>query len=170
MQVSDFGDREIAAHHLASDLVQAWGLDNHEWGASLTRVIEEYRIRSSILSVNMDTFCFEWVGPTLTFLDDDPVRLYNGPLMALRDQAFARGIVANLKRATAGVRPYLCRIDTPLNGLDVSYDMLSLPICNPRSGTIVSCIRAPLTLTVKAPPPVDFDPARCPLKTIFRED
>lgn len=170
MRVLVFGDQEISARPLASELALAWVVDNREWGAAVTAVIERRRIRSSIVSVNMTDLCFEWAGPALTYLDEDPARLYNQSITALPDQRFAEGVVADLRRATAAPRPSLCRIDTPLNGVDVSYELLSLPIFNPRAGKIISCLRVPLTLTVKAPPPAGFNALRCPLKTTFAPD
>lgn len=167
MRVSLLGDREISARPLASDLALAWVADNQEWGSAVTAIIERRRLRSSIVAVNMNNLCFEWAGPALTYLDDDPARLYNRSITALADQRFVEGVVADLRRATAAPRPSLCRIDTPLNGVDLSYELLSLPIFNPRVGKIISCLRVPLTLTVKAPPPAGFNAARCSLKTTF---
>jgi len=167
MRVQELGDLEIASRPVASDLVEAWIADRKEWGSALNRIIELHKLRANIVAVNMSTLSFEWSGPALTFLDSDPGRLYQAPITALRDKAFVDGIIVDLHRATAASRPYLCEIATPLNGVDVEYQILSLPLHDGKTGKIISCMRVPLELTVKAPPPPDYQHRPTRLKTNF---
>ena len=158
MRIEERPFESITNRALLEALIGGWVTDNHQWADSLDGIVHQFGIKESVVSVNVQTMTFDWSGPALTLLDENPARLVNAPIANLLDKPFVEGITLDLKRATAVLRPYLCRISTPLNGVLVEYDLLSLPLKSADSDSVTSCLRIPLELTLKSAPPAHFDP------------
>lgn len=167
MKIRHLELKDLPYQRLCSDLIDAWAIDDKQWGMTLNAMLSRHALRNTLVGVSTGDWRFTWAGPGLVFIDAEPDRLFGKPLEAVGDRRFVDGIMVDWIKATAQPRPTISNIVKPLNNRIVEYNILSLPDWNFRNNAITGCTRIPVDLIVYGQKPDRFDSSLSVRNTFF---
>jgi hypothetical protein len=105
MKIRHLELKDLPYQRLCSDLIDAWAIDDKQWGMTLNAMLSRHALRNTLVGVSTGDWRFTWAGPGLVFLDPEADRLYGRPVETITDRRFLNGVMPDLQRATAQARP-----------------------------------------------------------------